>query len=258
METRTLILGCVLGASIVHLYHHLFQHQTIITEDICDGVAGLIGDTKLMRIESLSEATGCDILGKAEFTNPGQSPKDRVALSIIQAAQSSGKITPHAGDTIYEGTVGSTGISLAILSKALGYDCHICIPDDQSEEKVTLLTRLGAEVERVKPASIVDPNQFVNRAKVGAEQHSLDVTRRGRGLFADQFECEANWKAHFDSTGPEILAQTGGRLDAFVAGAGTGGTISGVARRLKPLLPRLRVYLADPQGSGLYVHFFFC
>ncbi len=126
------------------------------------------------------------------------------------------------------------------------------MPDDQSTEKSDLLLKLGAEVERVRPTSIVDQNQFVNKARARAAEHTADSSRQGRGFFADQFETEANWQAHFNGTGPEIYSRTGGHLDAFVAGAGTGGTISGVAMYLKPRLPKLKVVLADPQGSGLF------
>ena len=126
------------------------------------------------------------------------------------------------------------------------------MPDDQATEKSDLLLRLGAVVERVRPASIVDQNQFVNKARSRAEEHTADPNKPGRGIFADQFENEANWQAHFSTTGPEIFRQTSGYLDALVAGAGTGGTISGVALYLKPRLPDMKVVLADPQGSGLY------
>ncbi|KAI9698475.1 MAG: hypothetical protein M1836_004056 [Candelina mexicana] len=217
------------------------------------GIEGCIGNTPLFKIKSLSEATGCDILAKAEFLNgAGGSPKDRVALSIIQMAEEEGLLTPHSGDTIYEGTVGSTGISLATLCRARGYLAHICMPDDQALEKSDLLLKLGAEVERVRPASIVDRDQFVNKARARAAELTADPDRPGCGFFADQFESEANWRAHFSGTGPEVFRQTGGRLDAFVAGAGTGGTISGVAMYLKQRLPGMKVILADPQGSGLF------
>lgn len=126
------------------------------------------------------------------------------------------------------------------------------MPNDMAIEKSDLLLKLGAEVERVRPAPIVDQNQFVNLARTRAEEHTASPDKPGRGLFADQFETEANWRAHFNCTGPEIYGQTGGRLDAFVSGAGTGGTISGVALFLKPKLPKLKVVLADPPGSGLY------
>lgn len=222
-------------------------------EQIQEGIEGCIGNTPLIRIKSLSEATGCEILAKAEFLNgAGNSPKDRVALSIITMAEDEGLLTPHSGDMVYEGTVGSTGISLAAICRARGYLAHICMPDDVALEKSDLLLRLGAEVERVRPAPIVDQNQFVNKARARALEHTADSTRRGRGIFADQFETDANWRAHYEGTGPEIYEQTGRKLDAFVTGAGTGGTLSGVALFLRPRLPKLKVVLADPQGSGLF------
>lgn len=221
-------------------------------QDINDGVESAIGHTPLIRIKSLSEATGCEILGKAEFLNPGNSPKDRVVKSILEAAEAAGTLVPHRGDCVYEGTVGSTGISLALLCRAKGYTAHICMPDDQATEKSDLLSSLGAIVERVRPASIVDKNQFVNKARRRALEHTMDKSRQGCGMFMDQFENEANWRAHYTSTAPEIYDQVGGSMDAFVAGAGTGGTITGIARRLKPLIPGMKVYLADPEGSGLF------
>lgn len=223
------------------------------SSEICSGIEGTIGNTPLIRIKSLSDATGCDILAKAEFLNgAGNSPKDRVALNMIRLAEEQGLLVPNRGDCIYEGTVGSTGISLAAIARARGYKAHICMPSDQSSEKVSLLLKLGAKVERVPPASIVDTSQFVNMARTRAEEHSSSSALQGQGFFADQFENEANYLAHLEGTGPEIFAQTSGQLDAFVAGAGTGGTISGVALFLKPRLPNLKIVLADPQGSGLF------
>ncbi|KAL2834734.1 tryptophan synthase beta subunit-like PLP-dependent enzyme [Aspergillus pseudoustus] len=229
---------------------------------IVEGIEGCIGNTPLLRIKSLSDATGCEILGKAEFLNgAGQSSKDRVALSMIEIAEERGLLTPHSGDTVYEGTSGSTGISLATLARAKGYLAHICMPSDQAIEKSNLLLKLGAIVDRVPPAPIVEKDNFVNRARTLAQAHTLSSlpessedseSKRGRGYFADQFENEANWRAHFNGTGPEIYAQCNGSLDAFVAGAGTGGTVSGVALFLKPKIPNLAVVIADPQGSGLY------
>jgi len=217
------------------------------------GIEGCIGDTPLIKIKSLSEATGCEILAKAEFLNgAGNSPKDRVALSIIKRAEEKGLLVPNSGDTIYEGTVGSTGISLAAICRARGYKAHICMPDDMAVEKSDLLLKLGAEVERVRPAPIVDQRQFVNLARTRAMEHTESADKPGRGLFADQFETEANWRAHFTGTGPEIFEQSGGLLDAFVSGAGTGGTISGVAMYLKSRLPHVKIVLADPPGSGLF------
>jgi cysteine synthase len=220
---------------------------------IAVGIESTIGNTPLFVIKSLSEITGCTIMAKAEFMNgAGGSPKDRVALSIIQSAEEAGLLTPHSGDTVYEGTVGSTGISLATLCRARGYLAHICMPSDQAMEKSNLLLKLGAVVERVKPAPIVDQEHFVNRARNLAAEHTTDPAKRGRGFFANQFETEANWRAHYEGTGPEIFDQTRGNIDAFVAGAGTGGTISGVAMFLKSKKPTVKIVLADPQGSGLY------
>nr|POF16786.1 cysteine synthase 2 [Quercus suber] len=222
-------------------------------ETVREGIEGLIGNTPLIKLRALSEATGCEILAKAEFLNgAGNSPKDRVALSMIRLAEAEGLLKPGRGDTIYEGTVGSTGISLAAVCRARGYKAYICMPDDIAFEKSDLLLKLGATVERVRPASIVDQNQFVNMARRRAQEHTDDPNRAGRGFFADQFENTANYLAHQNTTGPEIFSQTNGQLDVFVAGAGTGGTISGVAIALKSMLPDIKIVLADPQGSGLY------
>ena len=226
-----------------------------IHDGIVEGIEGCIGSTPLVKIRSLSEATGCTILAKAEFLNgAGGSPKDRVALHMIEVAEEQGLLVPGRGDTIYEGTVGSTGISLTTLARARGYRAHICMPNDMAIEKSTLLLHLGATVERVPPAPITSPEHFVNLARTRAREHTASTASESRGFFADQFESHANYEAHVKTTGPEILRQTEGRIDAFVAGAGTGGTISGVAKYLKETagLWSLRVVLADPQGSGLY------
>ncbi|KAH6657879.1 cysteine synthase-like protein [Truncatella angustata] len=219
------------------------------------GIEGCIGHTPLVEIKSLSDATGRTILAKAEFLNgAGNSPKDRVALSMIQAGEDAGLLVPGRGDTIYEGTVGSTGISIAALARAKGYKAHICMPDDQAKEKSDLLHHLGAIVERVRVAPITSPDHFVNLARRRAKEHTENPGIDSNGFFADQFESGANWLAHYNTTGPEIFYQTGGELSAFVAGAGTGGTISGVAKYLKEeaKLTDLKIVLADPQGSGLY------
>ncbi|KAI9744562.1 MAG: Cysteine synthase 2 [Claussenomyces sp. TS43310] len=219
------------------------------------GIEGTIGHTPIFEIKSLSEATGCSILAKAEFLNgAGNSPKDRVALQMIIAAEEAGLLTPNNGDTIYEGTSGSTGISLASLARARGYKAHICMDTDQSLDKVNLLHHLGATVERVSPAPITSVNHYVNLARTRAAEHAEKMGDGSKGFFTDQFENSANWAAHHQGTGPEILSQTGGELAAFVAGAGTGGTISGVASYLKEdiALKDIRIVLADPQGSGLY------
>ncbi|CAG9460987.1 unnamed protein product [Pedinophyceae sp. YPF-701] len=213
--------------------------------DVVDGLEGLIGNTPLVRIRSLSEETGCEILAKAEFLNPGGSVKDRVALSVLREAMDSGRLSP--GGTVFEGTVGSTGVSLATLAPALGVRAHICMPDDAALEKVALLNALGATVERLRPVSISHPDHFVNVAR----RRAADAPNPPGGVFADQFENAANLDAHL-ATGEEIWRQTGGRIDAFVSGAGTGGTLAGVSRALKQRDPAVLTVLIDPPGSSLY------
>ena len=182
---------------------------------IPEGIEGCIGNTPLFKIRSLSEATGCTILAKAEFLNgAGGSPKDRVAMNIIKMAEEKGLLTPGQGDTIYEGTVGSTGISLATLARAKGYKAYICMPNDQSTEKSDLLHHLGATVERVSPAPITSTEQFVNLARRRAKEHTASGKDNSKGFFADQFETEANYQAHVQSTGPEIFQQTGGQVSS--------------------------------------------
>ncbi|CAI4219258.1 unnamed protein product [Parascedosporium putredinis] len=199
---------------------------------VVDGLEGCIGNTPLVRIKSLCDATGREIFAKAEFLNGAGGSQGPRRAQHDPGRRAKGLLVPGRGDTIYEGTVGSTGISLATLARAKGYRAHICMPDDMSREKSDLLVHLGAEVER----------------------HAAVHADGSVGFFADQFESEANYTAHVKTTGPEIFSQTGGDIDAFVAGAGTGGTISGVAKYLKEemKLPGVKIILADPQGSGLY------
>lgn len=183
---------------------------------LLEGIEGCIGNTPLFKIKSLSDATGCTILAKAEFLNGGGgSPKDRVALNMIMTAEEEGFLKPGRGDTIYEGTVGSTGISLATLARARGYKAYICMPNDQSKEKSDLLHSLGATVERVTPAPITSTEHFVNLARRRAKEHTASKADSSRGFFADQFESRANYRAHFQSTGPEIYAQTGGDVSTL-------------------------------------------
>ncbi|KAJ1663268.1 Cysteine synthase 2 [Coemansia sp. RSA 1813] len=222
--------------------------------EIKKGVTELIGNTPLVRINSLSEATGCEVLGKCEFLNPGGSSKDRIALYLIEQAEKRGDLEAHTGSCIFEGTSGSTGISLAMVACAKGYKCHIVMPSDQAIEKSQLLERHGAHVERVVPCSIVDDNHFVNIARRRAQEYGKDDPPGGlkrRGFFVDQFENPLNCEAHYRTTGPEILRQTGGKVDVFVHGSGTGGTIAGVTHYLKRQVPGVQCFLADPQGSGL-------
>ncbi|KAL2888764.1 Cysteine synthase 2 [Ceratocystis lukuohia] len=231
------------------------EEGTLILPGIVQGIEGCIGNTPLMRIKSLSEATGREIFAKVEFLNgAGNTPKDRVALSMIRAAEAEGLLRPGHRDVIFEGTVGSTGISLATIARARGYRAHIFMPDDIAHEKSDLLKRLGATVERVPVQPITSPQHYVNLARSRAAALTASTDDEANGFFADQFETSANYAAHLATTGPEIFLQTAGRLDAFVAGAGTGGTLAGIAQYLKLSagMDKLKIVLADPQGSGLY------
>ena len=217
-----------------------------------DNVAELIGNTPLVKIQSLSNETGCEIYAKLELANPGGSAKDRVALSVIRHFEEIGELVPGRNDVLFEGTSGSTGISFAMLCNALGYTAHICLPDDTSNEKLQLLESYGAEIEKVKPASIVDPNQYVNAARKGALELQNDKSTESNGVFADQFENDNNWRIHYATTGPEIWEQMNHDIDYFVTGSGTGGTIAGCSRYLKSVSDKIKVFLADPQGSGMF------
>ena len=217
-----------------------------------DNVAELIGNTPLVKIQSLSNETGCVIYAKLELANPGGSAKDRVALSVIRHFEETGELVPGRNDVLFEGTSGSTGISFAMLCNALGYTAHICLPDDTSNEKLQLLESYGAEIEKVKPASIVDPNQYVNAARKGALALQNDKSTESNGVFADQFENDNNWRIHYATTGPEIWEQMNHDIDYFVTGSGTGGTIAGCSRYLKSVSDKIKVFLADPQGSGMF------
>ena len=202
-----------------------------------------IGHTPLIRLDTFSDDTGCEILGKAEFLNPGGSVKDRAARGILDDAEQRGQL--KAGGTLVEGTAGNTGIGFAHLCNARGYRCVIVMPDNQSPEKATLLRTLGAEVQIVKTVPYSDPNHYQKVAPRIAEGIEGAVC-------GNQFDNTANRDAHYASTGPEIWHETGGRIDAFVCATGTGGTLGGVSRYLKQQKPGLRVVLADPMGSALY------
>jgi cysteine synthase len=207
------------------------------------GFAGTIGATPLIRLASLSEQTGCEILGKAEFLNPGGSVKDRAALWMVREHERSGALRP--GGIVVEGTAGNTGIGLVHVCNARGYRCVIFMPDNQSPEKVTLLQTLGAEVRQLPVVPYADPGNYQKQA--GRYAASLP-----NAVWANQFDNLANRQAHYESTGPEIWAQTDGRLDAFVAATGTGGTLAGTSRFLKEQRADIHVVLADPMGSALY------
>jgi cysteine synthase A len=211
--------------------------------EIRDGFTGSVGNTPLIRLGTLSRETGCEILGKAEFLNPGGSVKDRAALYIIRGAEQRGALQP--GGTVVEGTAGNTGIGLAHICSARGYRCVIIIPETQSREKLELLRVLGAEVRPVPAVPYRDPNNYVKiAARVAAETQNA--------IWANQFDNVVNRQAHYETTGPEIWHDTGGRVDAFVCSTGTGGTLAGVARYLKEQKPAVRIVLADPMGSALY------
>jgi cysteine synthase A len=208
-----------------------------------DGFAGAIGNTPLIHLKGVSAETGCEIFGKAEFMNPGGSVKDRAASAIVVAAERSGELTP--GGTVVEGTAGNTGIGLAHVCNARGYRCVIVMPDNQSPEKYRLLEMLGAEVHKVPVVPYSNPNQYQKVA--GRLAASLP-----NAIWSNQFDNTANREVHARTTGPEIWAQTNGRIDAFVASSGTGGTFAGVSEYLKSRRHGVRCVLADPPGSSLY------
>ncbi|NJP09979.1 MAG: cysteine synthase A [Leptolyngbyaceae cyanobacterium RU_5_1] len=211
--------------------------------DIKQGFVGTVGNTPLIRLNSFSDETGCEILGKAEFLNPGGSVKDRAALYIIQDAEAQGLLKP--GGTVVEGTAGNTGIGLAHICNAKGYKCLIIIPETQSQEKIDLLRTLGAEVRTVPAVPYRDPNNYVKLSgRIAAELENA--------IWANQFDNLANRRAHYETTGAEIWQQTDGRIDAWVTSTGTGGTYAGVAMFLKEKNPEVTCVVADPMGSGLY------
>jgi cysteine synthase len=210
---------------------------------IRDGFIGAIGDTPLIRLSKLSKETGCEILGKAEFLNPGGSVKDRAALFIVRDAERRGTLKP--GGTVVEGTAGNTGIGLAHICAARGYKCVIVIPDNQSQEKMDLLRVLGAEVRPVPPRPYKDDDNYQKIA--GRLARELP-----NAIWAQQFDNVVNRQAHYETTGPEIWRDTNGKVDAFVSAVGTGGTLAGTARFLKEKNPKVRIVLADPHGSALY------
>ena len=210
---------------------------------ILNGLTGAIGNTPLIRIDILSEETGCEILGKAEFMNPGGSVKDRAALWMIDAAEASGAL--KKGGTVVEGTAGNTGIGLAHVCNSRGYKTIIYMPDNQSTEKVNLLRTLGAEVRVVPTVPYANEDNFQKQA--GRYAARLD-----NAIWANQFDNTANTLSHYESTGPEIWTQTEGKVDVFTCAVGTGGTLAGTSVYLKEQNPNIQIVLADPMGSALY------
>ncbi len=210
--------------------------------EIRDGLIAAIGNTPLIRLRKISEATGCDILGKAEFLNPGGSVKDRAALALVRDAEAKGLLKP--GGTIVEGTAGNTGIGLALVGNALGYRTVIVMPETQSQEKKDMLRLCGADLRLVPAVPYANPENYVHVSGRLAQELG--------GFWANQFDNVANREGHRLTTGPEIWEQTDGKLDAFVAAVGTGGTLAGVGLALKERNPKIRIVLADPMGAALY------
>ncbi len=209
---------------------------------ISQGLLGSIGNTPLIRLARASAATGCEILGKAEFMNPGGSVKDRAGLAIIQAAMADGSLKP--GGTIVEGTAGNTGIGITLVANALGFRAVIVMPETQSQEKIDFLRMIGADLRLVPAKPFKDPGNYVHVSRRLAEETGA--------VWANQFDNTANREGHRATTGAEIWTQTGGRIDAFTCACGTGGTLAGVAMALKAHNPAIRITLADPMGSALY------
>ncbi|MEM7176429.1 MAG: cysteine synthase A [Pseudomonadota bacterium] len=218
-----------------------------IYKDLPDAV----GNTPLIRLKKASEITGCEILGKAEFMNPGQSVKDRAALSIIQDAVASGRLRP--GGTIVEGTAGNTGIGISLVGAAMGFKSVIVIPDTQSEEKKQMLRLAGATLVEVPAVPYRNPNNYVHYS--GRLAEALDKTEANGAVWAQQFDNTANRQAHIDTTGPEIFEQTGGKVDGFICACGSGGTLAGTALALRERKPGIKIGLADPDGAALYNYY---
>jgi cysteine synthase A len=219
--------------------------------DIDKDVVEAIGNTPLIKLKRASEETGCEILGKAEFMNPGQSVKDRAALFIIRDAVKRRMLWP--GGAVVEGTAGNTGIGLALVANALGYRTVIVIPNTQSQEKKDMLRLCGAQLVEVPAVPYANPNNYVKLSGRLAEQ--LAKTDSNGAIWANQFDNIANRQAHIETTAPEIWQQTGGKVDGFVASVGSGGTLAGVSIGLKAMNPDIRIVLADPMGSALYNYY---
>ncbi len=219
--------------------------------NIAPNLPAAVGNTPLIRLSRASELTGCDILGKAEFMNPGQSVKDRAALSIIRDAMARGALGP--GGVIIEGTAGNTGIGLALIGAAMGFRCVIVIPETQSEEKKDALRLFGAELVEVPAVPYRDPNNYVKYS--GRLAAALAQSEPNGAVWANQFDNVANRRAHLETTAPEIWEQTGGRVDGFICAVGSGGTLAGVAEGLRTRKPSVKIGLADPDGAALYSYY---
>jgi len=218
------------------------QPHATVAPPVADDLAGAIGNTPLIKLHRASAATGCTILGKAEFMNPGGSVKDRAGLAIILDAEQRGVLKP--GGTVVEGTAGNTGIGLTLVGNARGYKTVIVMPETQSQEKIDFLRMIGADLRLIPAKPYRDPGNYVHVSRRLAEEIG--------GVWANQFDNLANREGHRLTTGPEIWHQTAGRVDAFTCSCGTGGTLAGVSLALKQRNPNVRIVLADPEGSALY------
>jgi cysteine synthase A len=215
------------------------------------GVIEAIGHTSLIRLKAASEATGCEILGKAEFMNPGGSVKDRAALAIVKDAVARGALRP--GGAIVEGTAGNTGIGLGLVASAMGFRTVIVIPETQSQEKKDMLRLFGAELVEVPAVPYANPNNYVKYS--GRLAEALAKSDPNGAIWANQFDNVANRQGHYETTGPEIWEQTDGRIDGFVCAVGSGGTLAGVGMALKERDPNVKIGLADPRGAALYSYY---
>jgi len=219
--------------------------------NICDGFIGAIGNTPLVRLCGPSEETGCNILGKAEYANPGGSVKDRAALFMVRDAEQRGLLKP--GGIIVEGTAGNTGIGIAMVANALGYRSVIVIPNTQSQEKKDMLRLCGAELHEVPAVPYRDEGNYVHVSERLAKQ--LNKSDPNGAIWANQFDNIANRQAHIETTGPEIWQQTNGKVDGFICAVGTGGTLAGTASTLRSLNKNIKIGLADPMGAGLFNYY---
>jgi cysteine synthase A len=214
-------------------------------------VFDIVGNTPLIELRALSKQTGCRILGKCEFMNPGGSVKDRAAVSIIKAAEADGSLKP--GGVIVEGTAGNTGIGLSVMARARGYTTKIIIPETQTQEKKDALIQAGAELIQVPAKPYKDPNNYIKISGRMAEE--LNAANPGSAIWANQFDNVANRQAHIDTTAPEIWRQTNGAVDGFVSAVGSGGTLAGTAMGLRSVKPDVKIALADPYGAALYSYY---
>ncbi len=219
--------------------------------DIRNGFIDTIGNTPLIRLNRVSEATGCEILGKAEFMNPGGSVKDRAALAIVKDAERNGLLAP--GGVIVEGTAGNTGIGLALVGNALGYRTVIVIPETQTQEKKDMLRLCGADLREVPAVPYRDPNNYVKYSGRLAEE--LAGQEPNGAIWANQFDNVANRQGHYETTGPEIWRQTDGGIDGFICAVGSGGTLAGVEQYLREQKDGIKIGLADPPGAALYEYY---